>query len=158
MCISLPVPKSLPIPWSVHAEAFCIILPSSHQPPLSIQLANYTFKPSSMLKEIVPLYTVMQLMKMELRDVPASKTHLHVKTSKMKVLWWKPESVIDANDACGENIWGRKMRKMQSGNNQNALSYSNAMTAALWRMGVAGCFFLPPQLSRLCDVCDPIAR
>lgn len=29
------------------------------------------------------------------------------------------------------------MRKMQSGNNQNALSYSNAIAAVLWRMGVA---------------------
>lgn len=67
MCISLPVPKSLPIPRSVHAEAFCIILPSSHQPALSIQLTNYAFKPTSMLKEIVPLYTVRRLMKMELR-------------------------------------------------------------------------------------------
>lgn len=54
--------------------AFCLVLPSSHQPALSSNRPNYAFKPSSVLEEIVPLCTANQLMKMEPNDAhPSNK-------------------------------------------------------------------------------------
>lgn len=72
-----------------------------------------------------------------------------------------PESLMKENahivsERNTEKKKKEKKSEMQSANNQRALSYSNG-AAAVFGGWVWPCwFFLPPELSRLCDVRDPI--
>lgn len=84
-----------------HTVAFCLMLHSSHQPALSNHLADYAFKPHSIVKENFPLYTVNQLMKMEADQVTkfACKKFQHERLMKEKgtyCIWRK--------------CWGEKVR------------------------------------------------
>lgn len=95
-----------------YTVAFCLVLPSSHQPALSNHLANYAFKPNSMLKEIIPLYTVNQLMKVE---KTTEQQNLHVKSSRVIVQSSEPESLMKekAHLVLGGKYW-REKKKVRS--------------------------------------------
>lgn len=109
-----------------HAVAFCLILLSSHQPALSSHLANYAFKPNRMLKEIVALYTLKQLMKME--DDQATKfTCKKFQNKSTEQQTWKLNERKSTH--CIWRKYWRAKSKMQSANNQSAHSYSNGAAA-----------------------------
>lgn len=109
-----------------HAVAFCLILLSSHQPALSSHLANYAFKPNRMLKEIVALYTLKQLMKME--DDQATKfTCKKFQNKSTEQQTWKLNESKSTH--CIWRKYWRAKSKMQSANNQSAHSYSNGAAA-----------------------------